>query len=57
MGGKRGSPVLGRPHRVLLAYILSRRETEVAGGKHAVVYSVIWAAIQNTPAQIYFPFV
>lgn len=52
-----GESVPGRPHRVLLTYILSRRETEVAGGKHAVVYSVIWAAIQNLPAQIYFPFV
>ena len=30
-------PAPGRPHRVLLSYTSSEKETEVAGGKHAVV--------------------
>ena len=38
MVGLRGAvPALGRPHRALLSNISSEKETEVAGGKHAVV--------------------
>ena len=36
-GWGRSVPAPGRPHRALLSYTSSEKETEVAGGKHAAV--------------------